>query len=99
MRSCKKEPGVPSAARPQSVVGGREPPHKLTQEVGMWVRMAVDLDSAGNVCGASFEHHDADGVVVSFGTHLFGPFDTPAEVLESLISAHRDEYGVHQTLF
>lgn len=65
----------------------------------MWVRLCVDLDSAGNVCGASYEHHDADGVVVSIGTHLFGPFDTPAEVLESLAAAHRGEFGVTQTLF
>jgi hypothetical protein len=80
-------------------VGDRQVPHKLTQEVGMWTRLCVDLDGAGNVCGASYEHHDADGVVVSIGTHLFAPFDTPAEVLDSLISAHRDEYGVHGTLF
>lgn len=65
----------------------------------MWTRLCVDLDGAGNPCGASWELHDADGGVTSFGTALFGPFDTPAEVLQRLLDAHLELHGHQSTLF
>jgi len=65
----------------------------------MWVRLCVDLDGAGNVCGASWEHHSDDGSIEAFGTAAFGPFDTPHEVLTSLADAHLVEIGQHHTLF
>jgi hypothetical protein len=65
----------------------------------MWTRLCVDIDAAGNVCGASWELHDADGVTREFGTAPFGPFDTPSDVLATLAEAHLVLHGRHDTLF
>lgn len=65
----------------------------------MWTRLCVDVDAAGNVAGASWELHDVDGALESFGTAPFGPFDTPAEVFASLADAHLGQVGHQHTLF
>lgn len=64
----------------------------------MFTRVCVDLDRAGNVCGSSYEIHDADGIA-SFGTALFGPFDSPEEVFADLLAAHRQHVGTQQSIF
>jgi len=64
----------------------------------MFVRLCVDLDRSGNVCGSSYELHGDDGVE-SFATCLFGPFDQPEETFADLLSAHRVNVGHQHSLF
>lgn len=99
MRSCNKEPRGSSEARLLKVEGPRQGALELLLEVGMWTRLCVDLDAAGNVAGASWELHDVDGALESFGTAPFGPFDTAAEVFQQLMDAHLHEHGHRITLF
>jgi len=81
------------------VEGPRQGALELLLEVGMWTRLCVDVDAAGNVAGASWELHDAAGDMESMATAAFGPFDTPAEVFQSLLDAHLGQFGHHLTLF
>lgn len=64
----------------------------------MFVRLCVDLDRSGNVCGASYEVHDRDGIS-TFGTELFGPFDPPEEVFARLLATHRHDVGEQLSIF
>lgn len=64
-----------------------------------WFRLAVDLDSAGNVVGASYEVHDVDGDLVTFGTVAVGPFDGIADAMALLDSFLAREYGLNFPLF
>ena len=64
----------------------------------MFVRICVDVNKAGNVCGSSYELHDEDGLV-TFVTDSVSPWDTPEEAFADLLAAHRHQFGTHQTLF
>lgn len=65
----------------------------------MWVRLCVDLDSAGHVLGASLERRDVDGMPDSL--HVLerpGPFETPAEAFERARMVALSIWGEQQRL-
>lgn len=64
----------------------------------MFTRVCVDLDRAGNVCGASYETMDADGPTAIWTTSV-APFDTPTEAFESALDELRSHMGVQHSLF
>lgn len=64
----------------------------------MFTRLCIDLDRAGNLCGASYEIHGDDGVQ-SFGTALVAPFETPVEAFVDLLEAHRHQIGAQLPIF
>lgn len=64
----------------------------------MFVRICVDVDRIGQVCGSSYELHDADGLV-TFVTDTVSPWDSPAEAFLDLLAAHREQFGWQTTLF
>lgn len=51
--------------------------------MGLWYRLCVDVDRAGNVIGASYERHRDDQVDRVHVTAV-GPFDTRHEALDQL---------------
>lgn len=60
-------------------------------------RLCVDLDHAAQVIGASYEVHD-DREVLTFGTVLVGPFDTPAEALALAQADVTARHGIQEAL-
>lgn len=65
----------------------------------MFTRLCIDLDRAGNVAGTSYEVH-ADGTTTTIVVlPPPGPFDTPAEALESALSRFRQDVGEQASIF
>lgn len=64
-----------------------------------WVRTCVDLDSAGNPIGISYEAHDADGNLVGIHTEVPNPFETPHEAFASIYKVVVQQFGLQSTLF
>lgn len=64
-----------------------------------WVRCCVDLDSAGNTIGCSYEAHDRDGYLVGLYTEQPGPFETPHEAFQRIVEAVVEKFGLQPTLF